>query len=242
MVLSQRLGAATIEYATRAEDLGFHGVFVFDHLVPLGDPFAPALEATAALGSMAPVVGTRLGTLVLRATLRPPEVTAAIATTLKGITRRPPVIGLGAGDSLSRPETARFGLSFPPPAERLRLLDATRQAVQRTGVETWIGGTHPGLVEIAGRADGWNLWEPDPERVDGLLADRSTRSGYTLSWGGRARVGPPSEELWMTGPNRLLRDRVSRLGDLGFDELVLAPLPATDPRALDLLAEAVLHS
>lgn len=242
MVLSQRLGAATVEYAARAEALGFHGIFVFDHLVPLGDPFAPALEATASLGSLAASIEARLGTLVLRATMRPPEVTAAIATTLRAITSRPPVVGLGAGDSLTRPEADRFGLPFPSLAERLGILDATREAVQASGVETWIGGAHPGVVEIARHADGWNLWEPRPGRVKVLLADRSTRRGHTVSWGGRARVGPSSEALWMAGPRRLLRERVARLGDHGFDEIILAPLPSTDPGALDRLAEAVLGS
>lgn len=238
--MSQRLGAATVEYATRVEELGFDGVFVFDHLVPLGDPFAPALEATAALGTLAAAIGTRVGTLVLRATMRPPEVTAAIAATVAGISRRPPVVGLGAGDSLSRPETTRFGLEFPPLAERLDHLDGTLAAVQRTGVEAWIGGTHPGVVEIAGRADGWNLWEPDVGDLPRLLEQRPDRSGYTMSWGGRTRVGAGEDDLWLGGPIPLLRERMSRLEDAGFDELILAPLPATDLKALDLLAEAVL--
>lgn len=237
MALSQRLGVETVGYAATAANLGFEGVFVFDHLVPLADPSAPALEATVALGALAGTVSIRVGSLVLRATLRPPAVTAAIAASVAAISRHPPVIGVGAGDSLSRPETERFGLPFPSLHERLAILASTVEAVRATGVTAWVGGLHPAVIAIAHTADGWNLWEPGSDRLQALVARRPSTRGYTLSWGGRVAVGEPVPGVWLSGSTDTVAANLRILEAAGFDEVVLAPLPSTDRTALDRIAE-----
>ena len=66
-----------------ARRLGFGGVFVFDHLWPLGGPRTrPALECWTLLAAVAAEVGRgpggfRVGTLVARAGLRAPALVAA---------------------------------------------------------------------------------------------------------------------------------------------------------------------
>ncbi len=240
VALSQRLGPQTIDYAARAEALALDGVFVFDHLVPLADPFAPALEAAAALGALAATLRTRVGSLVVRATLRPPAVTAAIAAAIAAIAHEPPVIGLGAGDGLTKTETERFGLPFPPLGGRLAVLAESVEAVRAVGVTTWVGGVHPAVMEIAASADGWNMWEPPMEQLEALLRGRPTRSSYVVSWGGRVLVGEPRPDVWLSGNPSAVAEKVRQLAGLGLDELVLAPLPATDPAALDRIAEVVL--
>ncbi len=239
IALSQRLGARTLDHARRVEELGFDGVFVFDHLVPLGDPTSPALEASASLGALAAELTGRVGSLVLRATLRPPAVTAALAATVAAVSSQSPIVGLGAGDRMSQPETERFGLPFPALADRFATLAATVEAVRRVGVTTWVGGMHPAVAEIASRADGWNLWEPDPAQVGRVLDSRPTSDRFTMSWGGRVHVGERRPGVWLSGSGPEVTARLRQLAGTGFDEVVLAPLPPTDPSALTRLAAAV---
>ncbi len=239
LAISQRLGRDTLSYALRAADAGFDGVFVFDHLVPLGDPHAPAIEAAAALGALAAATPLRVGSLVLRATLRPPAVTAALASTLSRISPQPPVIGLGSGDSLTRDETARFGLPFPSLDGRVAQLGETVSAVRAQGVTAWVGGAHPRIREVAMDADGWNVWESGPERLAELTAGIAPRSGWEFSWGGRVLVGEERSDVWLSGSPARIRDRVAHLESFGIDEVVLAPLPATDVQAVARLAKAL---
>lgn len=236
LALSQRLGTELLAHAGRAGDLGFDGVFVFDHLVPLGDRCAPATEAAASLGALAATSSVPVGSLVLRATLRPPAVTAAIAATVARIAAVPPVIGLGAGDRLTRDESDRFGLAFPPLDERLAVLEESVEAVRATGVTCWVGGLHPRVRAIAATADGWNLWEPEPDRLAALLADVDRPDGWVVSWGGRIAIGSDRDDMWLSGDPGRIRDRLAHLSSLGIDEVVLAPLPPTDLGALDRLA------
>lgn len=236
LALSQRLGPDLFDHAAAAADLGFDGLFVFDHLVPLGDVRVPALEAAAAMGALAATSPLRVGSLVLRATLRAPEVTAAIAETVSLISPVPPVIGLGAGDRLTKDEVTRFGLPFPSLDDRLEQLRATVDAVRRRGVETWVGGLHPRVREIALHADGWNVWEADPASLIALLVAVDRRPGWTVSWGGRILVGAERDDVWLSGDPGRIHDRIQALDEAGVDELVLAALPPTDLGALDRVA------
>ncbi|NND85252.1 MAG: LLM class flavin-dependent oxidoreductase [Acidimicrobiia bacterium] len=236
LALSQRLGRDLFDHAAAAADLGFDGLFVFDHLVPLADPHAPALEAATALGALAATSPLRVGSLVLRATMRAPEVTAAIAKTVAEISPVPPVIGLGAGDRLTKDETTRFGLPFPTLDERIEVLGAAVDAVQAAGVSCWVGGLHPRVREVALRADGWNLWEPDPTRLPDLLGSVARPGSWTVSWGGRALVGAERDDVWLSGDPGRIAERIDSLASAGIDELVIAPLPPTDLAAIELLA------
>ena len=237
LALSQRLGHGLFDHAARAADLGFDGLFVFDHLVPLADPRAPALEAAAALGALAASSPLRVGSLVLRATMRDPAITASIAETVARISPASPVIGLGAGDRLTKDETTRFGLPFPTLDDRIGRLVETVAAVRDRGVTCWVGGLHPRVVEVAARADGWNAWEADPTRLAATLGSIDRPEGWTVSWGGRVLVGRARDDLWLSGHPEAIRERVGALEALGVDEIVLAPLPPTDLDALERLAE-----
>ena len=67
-----------LAFARRAEERGFDGVFAFDHLFPPGAPAdRPSLEAFASLAAVAARTSrVAVGTLVTRATLRPPGMLA----------------------------------------------------------------------------------------------------------------------------------------------------------------------
>ena len=68
-----------LDAARRAEELGLDGVFVFDHLWPLGAPERPALSAFPVLGAVAAATepGAASGPLVARIGLVPDEVLVA---------------------------------------------------------------------------------------------------------------------------------------------------------------------
>jgi alkanesulfonate monooxygenase SsuD/methylene tetrahydromethanopterin reductase-like flavin-dependent oxidoreductase (luciferase family) len=190
---SERPGPA-LEACREAWELGFGGVFVFDHLWPLGQPERPALEGWTLLAALAAHVGPagsgepqggapvnrgpsglRVGTLVTRAGLRNPGVVARMAATVGEIAGRPPIIGIGRGDAANRDENLAYGLPFGDPAERTAALEATVAALRGPlggRPEVWVGGTGPSALALAGRlGDAWNGWGRTPEELAAGLAE-----------------------------------------------------------------------
>lgn len=181
----------TLRFARRAEELGFDGVFAFDHLFPPGGPpDRPALEAYAVLAAVAATTDrVRIGTLVSRASLRPAGMLAKQAATLDDVSGGRFVLGVGTGDALSRDEHRTFGLPYLDPDVRRDHLVETVRAVRSLfrgepfpggrhvpaiagplmpatvtpgGPPVWIGGRSEAAVRVAAReADGWNGWALD---------------------------------------------------------------------------------
>ncbi len=227
VAVPQGIGADLVDFARRAESLGFHGLYCFDHLVPVSDPSRPAMEAAASLGAVAGATDRIvIGSLVLRATLRPPGITAGMAATLQAIAPGRVVIGLGAGDRTTRPEVARFGLPFPSLSERVAILEESVVAVQGEGVAAWVGGSHRDVVEVARRSDGWNRWEPSPD-------DRFESIGWT-SWGGRVAPLGGRPDLDLDGSD--VATGLDALARVGYDEVIASVVPVLDPEALERFA------
>lgn len=233
VAVPQGVGADLVDFSRRVESLGFHGIHCFDHLVPVSDPTRPAMEAAASLGAIAAATERLVvGALVLRSTLRPPETTAGIAATLQAIAPGRVVIGLGAGDRTTRAEVERFGLAFPPLDERVATLAASVAAVRAAGVEVWVGGNHPRVIEVAREADGWNRWEaPSDDHPDPI--------GWT-SWGGRVAPFGGRPELELDGSR--VRTGLEALAAAGYDEVIASVVPVLDPAALERFAEIALPS
>lgn len=252
-----REASAALEAVDAAGQLGYHGVFCFDHLVPLDDPHRPVLEAASLLGTMAARSRVRVGTLVLRAPMRGPAVSAAIAHTAAAVSRHGLVLGLGAGDSLSAEETRRYGQPSRPLDERVQAVADTIDAVRSQSPETavWIGGRHRKMLDVAVRqADGWNGWGMDPAEFAQTADElRSRRPDLTLTWGGGVVVGRDRRDL-----ERLLARRGGDRGvtagtphevaahlrqwvEAGADELVVSVLP-NRPERWELLSREVLPS
>jgi alkanesulfonate monooxygenase SsuD/methylene tetrahydromethanopterin reductase-like flavin-dependent oxidoreductase (luciferase family) len=182
-----------LAFARRAEELGFDGVFAFDHLFPPGaPPDRPSLEAYTTLAAVAAVTErVTLGTLVTRASLRPAGVLAKQVVALDDISDGRFVLGIGTGDALSKAEHTTFGLPYLGPDVRRDHLVETVRALRalfagdawpggehvpaiagpllpppRTagGPPIWLGGTAEASVVAAARhGDGWNAWGIDPE-------------------------------------------------------------------------------
>lgn len=130
--------------AERAAELGFDGVFAFDHFFPPGAPAdRPSLEAFTVLANVAARAdGLAVGTLVARAVLRPAGLLAKLASSLEAIAGPGRVIlGVGTGDPIDEPEHRAYGFPSLGVRERRAHLEETVRAVKALFAgEAWPGG------------------------------------------------------------------------------------------------------
>ena len=167
--------------ARRAEALGIDGVFVFDHLWPMGQPGRPALSSGPLLGALAASTSTiHLGTLVARIGLLPDEVLLDVLCGVDALSGGRLVAGIGTGDRLSREENEAYGIPFEPAQIRRERLESVATAVAGTGIPVWVGGGRPEMVSVA-RAAGAavNVWQVGADEVAPLVAQ-----GVEVTWGG----------------------------------------------------------
>jgi alkanesulfonate monooxygenase SsuD/methylene tetrahydromethanopterin reductase-like flavin-dependent oxidoreductase (luciferase family) len=213
-----------ITVARAAEDADLDAVFVYDHLWR-GDPpnRRPALECFALLGAVA--AETRrvgVGTLVARATLRPPATLANGFETAHRIAGEGRLIAaIGAGDSQSRAENEAFGLDFGSMVDRVNALhDSVRAAAGDFPV--WVGGRATQVREIVAVADGWNSWGAEPDKFAQEAASvLEVAPNATLTWGGLAR---PREE-----GAAALADRLAPYVAAGATWVIVGPVDSSDP-------------
>ncbi|HEX7442468.1 MAG TPA: LLM class flavin-dependent oxidoreductase, partial [Acidimicrobiales bacterium] len=161
--------------------LGIDGVFVFDHLWPMGQPGRPALSSGPLLGALAASTSTiRLGTLVARIGLLPDEVLLDVLCGVDALSGGRLVAGIGTGDRLSREENEAYGIPYEHARIRRERLESVATAVAGTGIPVWVGGGRPEMVSVA-RAAGAavNVWQVGAERVAPLVAQ-----GVEVTWGG----------------------------------------------------------
>jgi alkanesulfonate monooxygenase SsuD/methylene tetrahydromethanopterin reductase-like flavin-dependent oxidoreductase (luciferase family) len=117
-----------LQWATACEDLGFDGIWLFDHFVSYPDRVAsPVLEAWTTLGALTRhTTRVALGTLVSCSAYRYPRVTARMAATMADLSNGRFCLGLGAGwDS---DEFNLMAIPFPSPTARSDLLLETAAA------------------------------------------------------------------------------------------------------------------
>lgn len=106
------------EWAVTAEELGFHGVWVFDHFQPYpARDRSPVLEAWTTLAAVSQVTSrVVVGTLVSCAGYREPSVTVKMAQNLQMLTGGRFCFGAGAG--WDQPEFQLLGIPFRTPERR----------------------------------------------------------------------------------------------------------------------------
>lgn len=187
-----------LEAAVAAEDQGWDGVFVYDHLWPLtrqaGAPVAECLTLLAALAAATHKV--RVGTLVLRIGLRPLEPTVSALRTIAGIAPGRLVVGMGTGDHMSAEENLRFGIPFGSVDERLRELRGLAEALSAEGIEVWLGGRSRALRQVcADLGLTWNCWAVTDTELAAALAEIPQER---VTWAGPAdppAFGVPVQEV-----------------------------------------------
>jgi F420-dependent oxidoreductase-like protein len=114
-----------------AEDLGFDGVWGFDHFQPMyGDGPGETFEGMTTLAALAGVTSRiRLGLLVTGVTYRHPSVLAAQALTIDHASHGRLELSLGA--AWYDKEHTELGIPFPPTGERFDLLEDALEIVTR---------------------------------------------------------------------------------------------------------------
>jgi len=130
-----------------AEELGFDGVWGFDHFQPMyGDGPGETFEGMTTLAALAGVTTrVRLGLLVTGMTYRHPSVFAAQAMTVDHASHGRLELSFGA--AWFDKEHHELGIAFPPVAERFDLLEDALEIVTRlfTGEVVSYGGHHVSL-------------------------------------------------------------------------------------------------
>jgi alkanesulfonate monooxygenase SsuD/methylene tetrahydromethanopterin reductase-like flavin-dependent oxidoreductase (luciferase family) len=236
--LPQRfVDAGFLDVAREAEDLGYGSLSVYDHLVPLGAPAGtPVLEAFSTLAAVAAVTSTvGLRTLVVRAPMRPPFMTAHLARTLRAIAGERFVLGLGTGDASSAREDALLGMPHLAGAARREALRHTVSALREVvpGLRIWVGGNGDLTRALAADvADGWNAWALLPEEIPAMPVE--------VTWGGQVVLGatpeaaaerlaswspgrdPAERERALTGTPEQVAGRLRAFADAGVGEAVVA--------------------
>jgi len=176
-----------------AEQHGWDGVWMSDHLMPSREPLAtPVVECfttVAAIAALTSRIG--VGTLVASNTFRHPAVVAKMAATVSQLSGDRFTLGIGAGWQAN--EHTAHGIELPTPARRLAALDEactiirsllSGDSVSYSGeyydvvdalhcpsapVPLLVGAKGQRALEVVARhADVWNTWGR-PE----LIAERS---------------------------------------------------------------------
>jgi alkanesulfonate monooxygenase SsuD/methylene tetrahydromethanopterin reductase-like flavin-dependent oxidoreductase (luciferase family) len=254
--------APAFAVAHAAEAAGLDAVFAFDHLFrrDRDGNRRPALELLTLMGAVA--AETRriaVGSLVARASLRPPAVLANALDTVARIAGTGRVIaGLGAGDEESREENESFGLPFGGVEERVAMLRAAVEATRDRGYPVWVGGRDRVVREMAGaHADGWNLWGTaagiDRFRAQAANLRRvAARDAFTVSWGGLVVLGSSETDaarkaerlhaqpgVTVGGPERVA-EVLRGFAEAGADWVVVGPVDSADPENAAILGESVV--
>lgn len=239
-----------ITVARAADRAGLDGVFVYDHLWR-GEPRRPALECCALLGAVAAETSRiAVGTLVARATLRPPATLVAALDTVQRVSSGRLIAAIGAGDSESRAENEAFGLEFGTIGARVDVLHDAVRAARGRGFPVWVGGTLSSVRELTAIADGWNAWGLTPEQfaAEAELV-RAVAPAATLTWGGLVLVGRSDDAAAakarsrsmgahvLSGGVERVAEGVRAYGAAGAEWVILGPLDSSDPENADLLAE-----
>ena len=177
-------GDEALEAAPRAEELGIDGVFVFDHLWPMGQPGRPALSSGPLLGALAAVTSTiHLGTLVARIGLVPDDVLIEVLCGVDSLSGGRLVAGIGTGDRLSREENDAYGIPFEAADIRRARLVSVATAVAAPGSPCGSGASRPRWWPWPVRPGAAvNVWQVGADRVAPLVAE-----GVDVTWGGPGR-------------------------------------------------------
>lgn len=208
-----------LSVARDADAAGIDGVFVPDHL---GRPDArPPLEAFTLLGAVAQVTRRAVvGTLVARASSRPPGALAKLAASTDALSGGRSVLGLGAGDEATAHEDVAAPRTFADQAERRAHLAEVVAAVRAllggrpweggdlvpplegpilprppAVPPIWIGGGSDDLVRLAATAEGWNGWGLREDRFVERVETYRAEGGREPSWGGVVMVGRDEDEV-----------------------------------------------
>jgi len=201
---------AVAQLAATAEEAGWEGLFVWDHLAfvwgkPSADPWVVLTACALATSRIL------LGTAVTPVPRRRIQNLAHTVTTLDRLSGGRVVFGAGLGGN--RSEFERFGEDFSR-SRRLELLDeglgalrgwwdgeevagVTLSPLPVDHVPIWIGGNSGDLLTLAARFDGWIANSAGPEGVrlspEEIAAATARVSGEVVVLNGASGRASPAE-------------------------------------------------
>jgi F420-dependent oxidoreductase-like protein len=117
-----------------ADELGYHGVFDYDHFYGMRDPQTPTYDGWITLAAMAEATRRiRIGCIVTGVTYRHPAILAKMATSVDHVSGGRLIFGIGAGSHEG--EHRGYGIPFPSAGTRIDMLDEACQIVRRLWTE-----------------------------------------------------------------------------------------------------------
>jgi alkanesulfonate monooxygenase SsuD/methylene tetrahydromethanopterin reductase-like flavin-dependent oxidoreductase (luciferase family) len=149
-----------------AEAMGFHAVYLNDHL------YGNSLESWSLLSALFCQTTTiRGGTMVTSNSFRHPAILAKMSATVDIVSNGRLILGLGAGNE--EEEYRTYGLTFPSPAERVGRLDETCQILRRawSGETSDFAGDYYSLDSAAFAPT--PVQKPGPTLILGVKGDRA---------------------------------------------------------------------
>ena len=144
----EAMGEHLADIGRRAEQAGFHSIWVWDHFIQLRRWEDPLLEGWMTLAYLAAATERiELGTLVTGVTYRHPAILVKQATTLDVLSGGRAWFGVGA--AWNQREHKAFGVRFPPLKERFEMLEDALQIAHRAwkGETGAFSGAHVQLSE-----------------------------------------------------------------------------------------------
>src|SRR5262245_54401501 len=173
--------------ALAAEDAGFDGLWLYDHLAGSVHHAPRVLECWTTLTALAVAVPRlRVGSMVLNVANRDAGTLAVMAATLQEVSAGRLLLGLGAGGGKGTPYAAeQVALGRPVPADgaRRQHVADTIQTLRRV----WSGAT--------GGASGFLRPDPAPPVVVGGFGPKMAELAGRLADGINAPGGPALERL-----------------------------------------------
>ncbi|MCD9625714.1 LLM class flavin-dependent oxidoreductase [Rhabdothermincola salaria] len=161
--------------AQLAEELGYGGIWTWDHLAGQAHGADGVLECWTILSSLAAVTErVMLGPLVLNVANRRPGLLATMAATLQEVSDGRLLLGIGAGGGEGTPyppEQTALGGEVPSNPVRRRQLEETVQVIR----QVWTGAVEPweGEQFHLGRAHGFLRPDPPPPVIVGGFGPRT---------------------------------------------------------------------
>jgi probable F420-dependent oxidoreductase len=176
-----------LDYAGRAERLGFSSLWAWDHIL-LGSktPF-PFLESLSVLAALAVTTDkVRLGTGVLVLPLRNPVVLAKVTSTIDRMSDGRLVLGVASG--WYEREFESVGVPF---TERGRVFERNAEILKRFWTEERVSGSEDGMVFRSVVMLPRPVQQPRPQLLFGGYVDKVLRRVATMSDGWLTYFYPP---------------------------------------------------
>ena len=193
----------TPDDALAAADLGaasgVDGVFVYDHLWPMGSPERPALAPFPVLAAVSVRCPSLIvGTLVARVGLLSEAVLIETFRSLELVAPGRVIAAIGTGDKLSAAENEAYGIAMQSVVERQTMVENIAGALSAT-MPVWIGAGAPATNAIAQRV------------------------GATLNYWQKLPVSPTGPWNWAGNPREDLEVHLDELAAAGSTWAVFAP-------------------